>query len=477
MNGNYVALNISSGEVRLAEIGQKNGSRVVRGLSHIEFPQNASVPVHEIIGQTLSGETPSTQKAFLILSSEDLSFRDFSFPFASPKKVADAMRFEFSSEYPSEEYTVESIEILSHEPGKKGFLAAIIRKDVLKERIRMVEALGLRLVGITCDVSSLGNYFVDDNDVLVMEMAQNQTLFALYSHRIPLLVRGIPIGLKDLQRRTGEVRQEDLNPLLSEIKRTIHSFGARTGLELGKIHLSGSLLNHTPLIRALNQVGELRFIDTPPAAKEFIVEDPEVNLNLYGSILGTAVLKKGTKRFDFFREEFVGTPSTILSRSSLRWGGLVIVSFLVAWLLSSWLNMVALGQREKFLTAEIRRVFTGAFPQVTRIQDEVKQARKELEARKTGSGDGNFYSTVSLLDVMELISGAIPKEINFQVVNLFWERGRVEIDGRTDSFKAVNSIQEALSKSRGFPEVTISNAKTRSDGQDVEFKITLRIAG
>jgi Tfp pilus assembly protein PilN len=78
---------------------------------------------------------------------------------------------------------------------------------------------------------------------------------------------------------------------------------------------------------------------------------------------------------------------------------------------------------------------------------------------------------------MELISAAIPKEINFQVVNLFWERGRVEIDARTDSFKTVNSIQEALSKAQGFPEVNISNAKTRSDGQDVEFKLTLRIAG
>lgn len=477
MNGNYIALNISAGEVRLAEIGQKNGSRVVRGLRHIEVPRTGSVPIHEIIEQTFSGETPGTQKAFLVLSSEDLSFRDFSFPFASPRKVADAIRFELSSEYPSEEYAVDAIEILSGEPGKKGFLAAIVRKEVLKERIRVVESLGLRLVGITCDISSLGNYFTDDNDVLVMEMGQAQTLFALYSHRIPLLVRGIPIGLKDLQRETEEVQQEDLNPLRSEIKRTIHSFSARTGLDLEKIYLSGSLLNHTPLIRALNQVSDFQFVDTPPASKEFIVEDLEANLNLYGSILGTAVLNKRTKRFDFYREEFVGTPSTILSRSSLRWGGLVIVAFLLVWLLSSWLNMVALGKRENFLTAEMRRVFSASFPQVTRIVDEVKQARNLLEARKTESGEGNPFSTVSLLDVMELISRTIPKEINFQVVNLFSERGRVEIDGRTDSFKTVNSIQEALSKSQGFPEVTISNAKARSDGQDVEFKITIRLAG
>jgi len=109
--------------------------------------------------------------------------------------------------------------------------------------------------------------------------------------------------------------------------------------------------------------------------------------------------------------------------------------------------------------------------------DEVKQARTLLEAKKTESADGGAFSSVSLLDVMERISSTLPKGINFQVVNLFWERGRLEIDGRTDSFKTVNAIQESLSKSRAFPEVTISNAKTRSDGQDVEFKITIRLAG
>jgi type II secretory pathway component PulL len=202
-----------------------------------------------------------------------------------------------------------------------------------------------------------------------------------------------------------------------------------------------------------------------------------VNPNLYGSILGTTAMKTRTRKFDFLREDFIGTSGALVSRSSLRWGGLVLVSLLVAWLLSSWLNVLALGKRERFLASEMRRVFTTSFPQVTRIVDEVKQARGLLDSRKAQSGGVNLSSSVPLLDVMELISAAIPKDINFQVVNLFWERGRVEIDGRTDSFKTVNSIQEALSKAKGFPEVTISNAKTRSDGQDVEFKITLRIAG
>jgi Tfp pilus assembly protein PilN len=111
------------------------------------------------------------------------------------------------------------------------------------------------------------------------------------------------------------------------------------------------------------------------------------------------------------------------------------------------------------------------------VVDEVKQARTLLEARKSESAGANAFSTVSVLEILDLMSRTIPKEVSFQIVNLFWERGRVEIDGRTDSFKTVNVIQELLLKSRDFPEVTISNAKTRSEGQDVDFKITIRIAG
>jgi Tfp pilus assembly protein PilN len=155
----------------------------------------------------------------------------------------------------------------------------------------------------------------------------------------------------------------------------------------------------------------------------------------------------------------------------------VLACFLSAFLFSSWLKIFSLQKRDKFLVSEIRKEFSTAFPQVTKVVDEVKQARTLLEARKSESAGANAFSTVSVLEILDLMSRTIPKEVSFQIVNLFWERGRVEIDGRTDSFKTVNVIQELLLKSRDFPEVTISNAKTRSEGQDVDFKITIRIAG
>jgi len=477
MNRSFVALCISPEGTRLAEISQENGERVVRGLWHWKSSEDNHVQTRDLIRGLLEDGSIKARNALLVIGSEELSYRDFSFPFSSSRKVMSAIRFETSAEYPPEEYIFEPIEVISGDPGRKAFLVAIVKKDTIREKIRYAEAAGLRITGVTSDISGLGHYFVDENEALVMDVGQRQTLFVLYSHRVPMIVRGIPIGLKDIHTKETGLKQEGLRSLASEMKRTILSFNARTDLVLDRLHLSGSLLEHRPLIAALKETVDCRFIDQPPESGAFRITDRKEDLNLYAALLGTAGWKKSTKAFDFFKDESFQADTAILRRTHLKWGTVVLVSLLCAVLLSSWLKIITLHKRERFLAAETRKVFAAAFPQVKKIVDEVRQARNLIEARKAGLSEGSRSSSISLLEVMERMSVTIPRDVNFQIVNLFWERGRVEIDGRTDSFKSVNRIQELLAKSQGFPDVTISNAKTRSDNQNVEFKITIRIAG
>jgi len=476
MNGTFVGLNISSDEVRVAEITQENGGWAARTLWHGRPSKGDAGATSDLIKAVLRDHPPKTPRALLVISSEDLRYRDFSFPFASSKRVAGAIRFEISAEYAPQEYVFDQIETLPGEPGKKAFLAAIVRKDILNRRIREAEEAGLRVIGITCDLSTLGNYFVDDEDALVMEMAQRQTLFALYSRRVPVLVRNIPMGLRDIGQGSAETRPADLRPLISELKRTILSFAAKTGLTLNTVHLSGSLLERKDLVAALKEAVDFNFVDRSPESASFRLPDPTADPNLYATLLGAAGWKKKTKAFDFFRDDFLRSDRASLGRSYFRRGVVVMACLLVAVLCSSWLKVATLQKRERFLTNETRKVFTTSFPQVTRVVDEIRQAKNLLESRKTETGGTNPLPSLSILDTLELMSRTIPKEIPFQVVNLFWERGRLEIDGRTDSFKTVNAIQELLAGSKGFPDVTISNARSKGDGQDVEFKVTLRVA-
>jgi Tfp pilus assembly protein PilN/Tfp pilus assembly PilM family ATPase len=477
MNGSFIALTLSSEEVKLAQIRQQNGTSLVQRIWHLQAEQDATVQMEARLKRLIEEKIPGTRRTLLVIGGGDVVYRDFAFPFTSSKKVAEAIRFETADEFPPAQYLVDPIESISGEPGRKSFLVAIARRDVLQQRIRSAEESGLSIIGITTDVSSLGNYFIDDNEALVMDAGLTQTLFVLYSHRVPILVREIPIGVKHLSKSSGEYKREDVRPLAGEIKRTLLSFSARSRFDLNRVYLSGSLVGQKDLIHALDEGVGFHFIDQPPSTRESEIVDQKADLNKYASILGTARWKKGIKLFDFYKEEFAGPDALASGRTYFKWAASVVVCFLFAFLVSSWLEIFAMQKRDNFLGSEIRRVFSTTFPQVTRVVDEVKQARSLFETRRSELVGASPVSTTSVLEILDLMSRIIPKEVYFQAVNLYWERGRLEIDGRTDSFKTVNVIQELLSKSRDFPEVNISNAKTRSDSQDVDFKITIRIAG
>jgi type II secretory pathway component PulL len=476
-DGPFIALNITSDEAKLVRFGQQNGYCLVQGFWHLQpAHQGAGAPIQDRVRRIVEEEIPGTRRTLLVVSSEEVIYRHFSFPFTSSKKIAEAIRFEISDEFPFTRYIVHSIESVSIEPGMKSFIVGIVEREVLQNRVRAADEAGLSVIGITSDVSTLGDYFIDENEALVMEAGQRQALFILYSHRVPILVREISIGLRDLLEQEGELKIQTVKPLVSEIKRTVLSFNAKSHFGLNRVYLSGSLIRHRNLIQALNEATDLHFIDQPPSGREFKILDHRTDLNTFASLLGTNRWKKKTGVFDFYREALGGTNQLASGWTCFRWGTMVLICFLLAFFLSSWIKILVLQQRDGFLQSESRRVFTAAFPNVTRIVDEVRQARTLAEAKKYES-DAHPLSSVSVLELLDLMSQVIPREVSFQIVNLFWERGRVEIDGRTDSFKTVNVIQELLSKSRDFPEVTISNAKTRSDGQDVDFKITMRIAG
>lgn len=477
MNGSFIALSISSIGVKFALIGRQNGTRFVRGPWHLKNEQGSHVPMSAPLRELVEKHIPDIRKTLLVISSEEIAYKDFNFPFNSSKKVMEAIRFETSADYPPSHYMIAPLETISGEPGKKSFMVAIIRREILKNRIKEAEDAGLKVIGITSDVSALGHYFTDENESLVMEAGQEKTLFALYSHQVPILVREIPLGLNGIQTENREFKPEDVKPLVGEVKRTLLSFMARSKLNLDKIYLAGTLLENKSIILALGQTSDFHFVEKPPLLLDFTVQSQKPDLNSYAALLGTTGWGKKAKFFDFYKEEFAGSDSAAAGNTYIRWGALVIACFLCVVLLTSWLKIFTLQKRERFLAAETRKVFSMAFPQVTRIADEVPQARNMLEAKKAETGGGGSLSSASLLNIMDRMSRTIPKEVYFQISNVFWERSRLEIDGRTDSFKTVNVIQELLSKSPDFPEVTISNAKTRSDGQDVDFKITLRFTG
>ena len=479
MNGSLIALNMTSEDVKLAEINLTNGETRVRGLYHYRTGnenEKDNISSTEVIKKLFQEKKPKTLKTLLVINSQDIDYRDFSFPFDSKKKVTGAIGFEISSEYAPDDYIVDHIESITREPGTRAYLAAIAGKEILRKRIKEAEDAGLRIVGITSDISTLGNYVRDENEALVMEMGERLTLFTLFTYGVPILVRDIPIGIKEINKGSENLDNK-LRPLMGEIKRTVHSFNAKTGLDLSRIYVSGNIFVQQEILKTLNKELEFDFVDQTPQERGFKCEKPRDDLNMYASVLGAAEWKRKDRSFNFFKDDLVLAEQGVIWRSYLRWGYLILLSFLLTILLSSWVEIVSLENRKRFLDTRIKETFKSTFPQARRIVDEVRQAKNFLDTRRSKSDGKTLSRETSILDVLKVISQTIPEETSFQIISIRWERGRLEMNGKTDSFKTVNTIQELLTGSQGFSEVNISNAKIGSNGQDVEFKITVRLAG
>ncbi len=478
MNNTLFAVQITDDDLKLMRIRRENNYFYASDLVHEQFDkeagrENGMNPVEMLVA--VRREIPEHRpQALLVLNSQDLEYKDFSFPFETHRKVRNAIDFELSTDYPEDEYVHDQVKAMGREPGYHGFIAAVAARSTLVDRIRTVEEAGFRVAGVTADISTLGAAFRDEEEALVMDTEERHTLFALYRQGVPVLLRKIPIGLSAL---AGQAGSGGLAQLTAEIKRTIHSFNARLGLDLDRLYATGNLLLKEELCLDLKQRVSTQIEFRPAHYYEVgVQEDPQSpDVNVFAGLLGSAFWKRKDGWFNFLREEFTAGKEGLSLSSFVRRGAFFAAVFVLLLFLSYGLDLVALRARDDFLRAEIRSTFTSAFPQVTRVVDELRQARALLDAEQAGGG--SLQEDVSLLQALKDISSAIPLDVSFEIVSLFWETGKMEIQARTDSFKTVNVIQELLEGSARISQAAISNARQREEGQDVEFRLTVRLEG
>lgn len=416
-------------------------------------------------------------KTVLVLNSRDVNYREFSFPFHSKAKVKKAILYEIHAEYPDRDFVIDHFEILPGKAGEKNFLVAFTDRTALRSRIDHARKAGLQIVGITSDVSTLGNFFSEGTEALVMEMDEGRTLFILYHQGLPRLIRDIPMGTRDFTNPSQEIDAGKLRPLTGEIKRTVQSFGVKSDLRIESIYVAGHIVSQKAVLNLLREKLGLDFIAEAPRNTGLGIEASREELLTHASLFGAFEWDGQRRSFNFLKEGVLKSEAVSLGRSSLRWGLTILFFGLVTLILSTWLELSTFERRRDFLTAELKETFKSAFPGTNRVVDEVRQARNFLDVeRKKAAGDG-ASANMTILDALRAISRAIPEGTSFEIASLFWERGKVEIYGKTDSFNAVNVIQEALKGNQNFSDVTISNAKMINEGQDVEFKISIHLAG
>jgi general secretion pathway protein L len=84
--------------------------------------------------------------------------------------------------------------------------------------------------------------------------------------------------------------------------------------------------------------------------------------------------------------------------------------------------------------------------------------------------EGGYHSAVELLRV---ISTAIPADLNVTISLLTIDNQRVRLSGQADAFNTVDSVKNRLTALDNFDGVTITGAKAAKDGKGVQFGLEL----
>ena len=81
-----------------------------------------------------------------------------------------------------------------------------------------------------------------------------------------------------------------------------------------------------------------------------------------------------------------------------------------------------------------------------------------------------------MLEILNLLSEEIPKEITIDIYELTIDQDKVRIDAETDSFESIDKIKGGLRKWPLFKEVNISDAKVGVGQKKVRFRITIAMS-
>jgi general secretion pathway protein L len=289
------------------------------------------------------------------------------------------------------------------------------------------------------------------------------------------------------QKGVSETIRRALEPLISELIRTMHVFQANEPAD-GRLppndwvlYGGGSKLKGLDAYLA-SELGVQTSSRAPKIATPRRGHPPSGNGVGWDPVFahGLGLALKGAypedgSRINFRKGEF--THGREASASSVRARYLWIGAFLVATVAAADLYTKYSLQTSKYQTlkTQVREQFRTMFPGTQSVVDEVLQAKTAVaEMKKKAALFGSADWTP--LQLMAELTRRVPPSAKIEVQDLVIESGRLRLEAETDSFESVDKVKASLGQFEAFRDVTVSDAKVSADQSRVRFRLTMTLA-
>ncbi|MBW2147378.1 MAG: type IV pilus assembly protein PilM [Deltaproteobacteria bacterium] len=434
-------------------------------------------------------------------------------PFSDPKKVRQVVKFELEPYLPMpiDEVVVDSQVMENPIAENAQILTAAAKKTTIKEHLLQMKGAGFdpRIVDVESFASynCLVHFRPDDLDgvILFLDIGMDHTGLTIIVNGLPKSFRAIPFGgdtitsalaaalgleggeaeelkrntplpLKQPSEKASSTLAKALDPLIQEIQITLCSMQSQLrNYGPFQIILTGGgsrLQNIEEFLGEVLGMPARRF--EPPAGSlpglEKIDQGEQQHIAA-GIGLALRGINRGVVQVNMRQEEF-----SVLHRLQEIRGKFVFLGIALAFILALGAADILVSlhikeSRYQALKKEVRHTFKQTFPDITTIVAELPQSRTRIKEEKNRvSLLGGSRQEGSMLDILEAIHFAIPKQLQVRITDLNVDEKLVFIAGETESFDVVDKIKTSLLASPLIREVKIESAKMSSTTGVVEFK-------
>lgn len=285
-----IGLDIGSHSVKVIALGARKGlmGRPIVGQNLVPLPAGqggdaVSAAIRSAVG-TLKLPIKSVN---LSVSGQSVIMRVVEMPAMKPDELKQALPFEAQRYLPfgMDEVVIDGITLGPGEGNKASVLIVACKKDLIAERVSVVQKAGLEPALIDVDALALANAYMQDRSgeaedqdrTAIINVGSQRTNLVIFKGALPFLVRDIPWGNEKLIRQIGhqmgkdadtlmkDLAQEKTSPemvegmrqacegLVTELQLSFDYFENRFGQPPSKVLLSGGVSQSAALAQALKE--------------------------------------------------------------------------------------------------------------------------------------------------------------------------------------------------------------------------------
>ena len=467
----YLTISINEGVIKVAQASSSgNLEKIARG----SFAADSGVDEAAKALKTLLTSFNRKVPVICVIPASAATAKNIEVPSTDPEEIKSIINLQASrhTPYSREEVLISYINLGMNAYNNTRLLLVIVHRDMVKERIAVLEKVGLDVSKIIFVPEAQARFYAkalnlkkEAAPVGVIDFTLNATSYIVISKGTLLFVRHIPMGIKAIMEGTDAPAK-----LQDEFKKSMDAFKQEDGNEAPNSYVvttaAEAVKNILPVLKeGLNiefQVNAFsNFVKAPADVRKKLQSDygDDSFLDVIAPASSAVKCEINLMPEEMILKKTVDSQSKEVSKSGVA---AVIIMVLIGAMIMS--NIIF---KDTYLNKNLREQFAPQKAQVQVLQgkmNKVKLVRGYIKDRMVS------------LDIIHELYAITPNTIYLNNITVD-DDGAITIDGIADSMALVYSFVKSIDDSTMFKEAKLKSTSTKKDnGKDVasfaiEFKL------